>query len=142
MASDIMARIATASVISISVKPLRRIGLTTQAINIKLEMQRLSHASARPLHGQSDQANAGKLEIVFFQSSRDSFLDQLHWTISGIDFCFRGRIREAGGRLYLRHSIGQNQADPFILGVERARIQTILHTSPKRKNANRENRNP
>src|SRR5205814_8286254 len=103
MANAIVAKIATAMMISSKVNPRRRL---TGAINIKFDPLGLFRAAALPLRRQRDPIHTGKLDsIVLLQFSWSAFLDQLHRAVAGVDVEFFRRIRSSGGRLHLGHPV-------------------------------------
>src|SRR5438128_6520499 len=129
MASAMVARIATAMMISSSVKARAR---STRTINIKFDLLHLLGAPASPLHRQRHPIHTGKLDpIIFLQSSRPSFLDQLHDSVTGVDLELFRRIWRSGRSLHFCHAIGQNLTNPILLGVERVRLQAILDRAPE-----------
>src|SRR5436190_14658407 len=142
-----VARIATASVISSSVNPPcksagRRFFRSTRAIHIKLDLPRLRGPVAFPLRREGNKIDPVQLSAVRFgQTGGRGFLDQFHRTITSVDLEFLRRIGNADAGLNLRHSIRQNLTDTIFLRAERARIQTILGGTPERDDADRENRN-
>src|SRR5450432_2151648 len=93
MASAIIARMPTASMISSSVNAPRP-RILTRSINIKFDLARLQNAVAGPFRGESDQTEVGQLQaFLVFQSGGDRFLRQLHLAKSRLDFIFLGLIR-------------------------------------------------
>src|SRR5260370_41312941 len=104
MANAIVAKIATAMMISSKVNPQRRL---TGAIDIKFDLLRLVGAAARPLHRERNSIHTGALRsIAFFQLSGGAFLNQLHNSVTGVDVEFLRRIGKSGRGLNLGHSIG------------------------------------
>src|ERR1700737_3231018 len=103
MASAIVAKIATAMMISSKVKPRRRL---TGTINIKLDLLRLLGATALPLCCERDPIHTGELRsIIFLQFSRRTFLDHLHDAVTGVDVEFLCRIGKSRRGLDLGHPI-------------------------------------
>src|ERR1022692_3864307 len=107
-------RIATANVISNSVKPrlapIRCSGYWMPlAIDIKFDLPGLVDPASRPSRVQSHKINSIELSSVrLFQFGRSAFLDQLNNAVTRVDLQFLRRVGKPGRRLNLRHSIGKN----------------------------------
>src|SRR5438270_3233727 len=138
MASAMVARIATAMMISSSVKPRWRL---TGAINIKFDLLRLLGAATRPFHGQRHPVYTGKRgAVIFLEFSRRRFLNHLHDSIAGVDVEFFRLVRRSRRGLNFRHAISQNLTHPILLCVERVRLKAILNRASERKHAESKNR--
>src|SRR6202011_2588640 len=132
MASDIKARMATASMISSRVNADLRLSLAA-TIDIKLHGLRLPGPATRPFRFEGDQVDAGELNTVLFRElRRHALLNQLYRTVTGVDLRFLGRVGKARRR--------QDLANPTIFGDKCARGHAILHGAPKRKHADDKNR--
>src|ERR1700736_5504509 len=140
MASDIKARMATASMISSRVNADLRLSLAA-TIDIKLHGLRLPGPATRPFRFEGDQVDAGELNTVLFRElRRHALLNQLYRTVTGVDLRFLGRVGKARRRLDFSHTISQDLANPTIFGDKCARGHAILHGAPKRKHADDKNR--
>src|SRR5205807_1995949 len=137
MANAMVARIATAMMISSSVKARARL---TRTINIKFDLLHLLGAAACPLRRQRHPIHADELRsVILLQISGRRFLDQLHDPVTRVDVEFLRWIRRSGRSLHLRHTIGQNLADAILFSVERVRLQTISDRAPECQHAECEN---
>src|SRR5437667_7403118 len=106
MPSAMVARIATAMMISSSVKARAR---STRTINIKFDLLHLVGAPASPLRRQRHPVYTGERgAVIFLESSRPSFLDQLHDSVTGVDLELFRQLWRSGRGLHLRHAISQN----------------------------------
>src|SRR5882724_9746748 len=138
MANAIVAKIATAMMISSKVNPRWRL---TGAIDIKFDLLRLFGAAARPLYCERNSIHTGESRsVVFFQFSGDAFLNQLHNSVTGVDIEFLRRIGKSGRGLHLGHSIGYNLPDTVFLRVEGTGVETVLHRATEREHAESKNR--
>src|SRR5438046_9653110 len=113
MANAIVAKIATAIMISSKVNPRWRL---TGAIDIKFDLLRLFGAATRPLYCERNSIHTGESRsVVFFQFSGDAFLNQLYNSVTVVDIEFLRRIGNSGRGLNLGHSIVSNLSDPVFL---------------------------
>src|SRR5437016_9504996 len=103
MASAMVARIATAMMISSSVKARSRL---TRTINIKFDLLRLFSAATPPLRRQRYPIHTDELRsVILLQIGGPAFLDQLHDSVTGVDVELFRRIWRSGPGLHLRHAI-------------------------------------
>src|SRR5215211_1033434 len=106
MASDIIARMLTASMISRSVNAPPRALRLTRAVNIKFNCARLLHVVAQPFRRQRDTVDAWDFEVlVVFQASGYGFLQDMHLAVVGRDFQLLLRIGKTRRGLHFSHAI-------------------------------------
>src|SRR5437773_11853836 len=98
MANAIVAKIATAIMISSKVNPRWRL---TGAIDVKFDLLRLFGAATRPLYCERNSIHTGESRsVVFFQFIRDAFLNQLLNSVIGVDLEFLLLIGHSGRGLH------------------------------------------
>src|SRR5438105_15638216 len=106
MANAIVAKIATAMMISSKVNPRPRL---TGAINITFDLLRLLGAAARPLYCEPNSIHTGELRsVVFFQFRGDAFLNPLYDSVHGVDVGFLCLMGKSGRGLIHGSSIGSS----------------------------------
>src|SRR5689334_18404311 len=98
MASDMMAKIPTATTISKRVKAVFR--WLARAVDIKFQVPALFDAAAFPFRAQGHIDDAGQLRpVVFLENSGHGFLDQANNSVAGVDFELARGIGHVGGGL-------------------------------------------
>src|SRR5262249_55718009 len=126
MAIDIMARIATAKVISRSVNARRDLFLSC-AKHIEDYLSRLLCSIALPHRRQRYPIDSVKLDaIILFQARWNGLLNQFDRPISTVDLRVFRDIWTAWRSLNFRHPTGQDLTNGVFFTIQTACVKTIF----------------